>query len=387
MDEDRATVRFVDRLLADALRQRASDIHLQPEADGLRVRLRIDGLLTDRERPPAGIANRVVTRIKLLAGLDVAEQRLPQDGRLRRQGPGGEPLQFRVATCPSVHGEKVVLRLIEQEAPASLQGLGMPEAARRALEAALDRPDGLILVTGPTGSGKTATLHAALQRLNTPERNICAVEDPVEIDTRGVTQVAVNRRAGVDFAQALRAFLRQDPDVILVGEIRDAETATIATRAAQTGHLVLSTLHTRSAAGAVERLARMGVPAHDLASSLTLVVAQRLVRRLCPHCRTPQEPPAGGRAAAEAAAGYAPGRCADCRDGFRGRHGVFQALPVTDPIADAILNGAAAREVADRARAAGVPDLRQAGWPLVESGETTAAELERATQEAEPWPA
>ncbi len=384
MDEDRATVRFVDRLIADAVQHRASDIHLQPEQDALRVRLRIDGLLREAEGPPAALRSRIVARLKLLAGMDVAEQRLPQDGRLQSQDGTGQPVQFRVASCPSVHGEKLVLRLIEQDAPATIEDLAMPEPARQALEVALDRTEGLILTTGPTGSGKTATLHAALRRLNTPERNICAVEDPVEIEVPGVTQVAVNRRAGVDFARALRAFLRQDPDVILIGEIRDAETAAIAVKAAQTGHLVLSTLHTRSAAGAVERLAQMGVPGYDLASSLSLVVAQRLVRRCCPACR-----PAGGAETAPdtaAEAGTDPG-CPHCRDGYSGRRGVFQVMPLSDGIAEAILAGASARELEARAREAGVPDLHTAGWPLVEAGETSAAELRRATREAEPWPA
>ncbi|ABM62784.1 GspE/PulE family protein [Halorhodospira halophila] len=386
MDDDRATVRLVDRLLADAVRRRASDIHLQPEADRVRVRLRIDGLLREAEGPPPGLRGRVAARIKLLAGMDVAEQRLPQDGRLEARDGDGQRVQFRVASCPGVHGEKLVLRLIEQDAPATLDALDLPGPARAALESALDRPDGLILVTGPTGSGKTATLHAALRRLNTPERNICAVEDPVEMDTPGVNQVAVNRRAGIDFAQALRAFLRQDPDVIMIGEIRDAETAAIAVKAAQTGHLVLSTLHTRSAPGAVERLAQMGLPGYDLASSLSLVVAQRLVRRLCPACRETSSA-AAQPAAAEPAGVYHPRGCPECQDGYRGRRGVFQVMPMTDAVADAVLHGPSAREIEARARAAGMPDLHDAGWPLVETGETSAAELRRVTREAEPWPA
>ncbi len=386
MDEDQATVRFVDRLIADAVEHRASDIHLQPEQDTLRIRLRIDGLLREAQGPPAALRSRAIARLKLLAGMDVAEQRLPQDGRLQGQDSTGQPVQFRVASCPSVHGEKLVLRLIERDAPATIEALAMPDPAREALETALDRTEGLILVTGPTGSGKTATLHAALHRLNTPERNICAVEDPVEMEVPGVTQVAVNRRAGVDFARALRAFLRQDPDVILIGEIRDAETAAIAVKAAQTGHLVLSTLHTRSAAGAVERLAQMGVPGYDLASSLSLVVAQRLVRRRCPACRAAD----GAEAAPGTAAGTADGRtpgCPHCRDGYSGRRGVFQVMPLTAGIAEAVLAGASARQLEARAREAGVPDLHTAGWPLVEAGETSAAELRRVTREAEPWPA
>ncbi len=391
MDADRATVRFVDRLIADAVRHRASDIHLQPEHDRLRIRLRIDGLLRESERPRSDLASRIIARIKLLAGMDVAEQRLPQDGRLQSSDADQRPVQFRVATCPSVHGEKLVLRLLEQEAPATLDALQMPASAQRTLEAALDRPDGLILVTGPTGSGKTATLHAALRRINVPERNVCAVEDPVERQPSGITQVAVNRRAGLDFAQALRAFLRQDPDVIMIGEIRDQETASIAVKAAQTGHLVLSTLHTRSAAGAIERLAQMGIPGYDLASSLKVVAAQRLVRRVCTACGGPAatgaSAPPSAPGAAEAQAGYTPQACSGCRDGYRGRRGVFQVMPVTADIADTITSGATARKIDTQARKAGVPDLFQAGYPLVERGETTYEELSRATQEAEPWPA
>ncbi|MFW6379855.1 MAG: GspE/PulE family protein [Halorhodospira sp.] len=387
MDEDRAAVRFVDRLIADAVHHRASDIHLQPERQALRIRLRIDGLLHEMQAPPAALRGRIIARMKLLAGMDVAEQRLPQDGRLQATDGSGHPVQFRVASCPSVHGEKLVLRLIERDAPSTIEALAMPGPAQQALEQALERPDGLILVTGPTGSGKTATLHAALHRLNTPERNICAVEDPVEMEVRGVTQVAVNRRAGVDFTQALRAFLRQDPDVILVGEIRDAETAAIAVKAAQTGHLVLSTLHTRSAGSAVERLAQMGIPGYDLVSSLSLVAAQRLVRRCCPACRATTGSETQRTTVAESPEPYTETACPHCRDGFHGRRGIFQVMPISEGIAQAVLKGANAYEIEARARAEGIPDLHTAGWPLVEAGETSAAELHRVTQGAEPWPA
>ena len=365
MDDDRATVRSVDRIIAEAVRRRASDIHLQPEGDGYRLRLRIDGLLREAKPPPAGLGERIAARVKLLAGVDVAEHRRPQDGRLQGQDGEGRPVEFRVATCPSIHGEKLVLRLLEQQGPREIEELGMAAEARGALEQALERPEGLILVTGPTGSGKSATLHAALRRLNTAERNICAVEDPVEMEVPGVTQVAVNRRAGLDFSEALRAFLRQDPDVIMVGEIRDLETAEIAVKAAQTGHRVLSTLHTRTAPAAVERLTQLGVAPYDLASSLNLVIAQRLVRRLCPHCQG-----AGGEGEP------APG-CQACPDGYSGRCGIFQALPVTADIAEGILAGESSRELAARAAAAGIEDLYTVGWRLVEAGWTSAAELHR----------
>ncbi len=382
MDDDRATIRYVDRLLADAARLRASDIHLQPEPDSLRIRLRVDGLLREAASPPpAALRSRVIARIKLLAEMDVAEQRRPQDGRLQAEGPNGRTIQFRAASCPGIHGEKLVLRRIESDAPQTLADLEMPPTTRQELESALDRPDGLILVTGPTGSGKTATLHAALRRLNTPELNICAVEDPVEVALPGVTQVAVNRRAGVDFATALRAFLRQDPDIIMIGEIRDTETASIAVKAAQTGHRVLSTLHTRTAAGAIERLARMGIPTHDLASSLNLVVAQRLVRRLCRHCRTPVRSDLEPWAAAEAPASYQAGQCTHCRDGFHGRCGVFQALPVRGSITEAILAGAGARQIQKAAGADAAEDLYRAGQHLVAAGITSLRELHRVTQE------
>ncbi|MBK1734340.1 hypothetical protein CKO15_03380 [Halorhodospira abdelmalekii] len=365
MDDDRTTVRYVDRMIADAVARRASDIHLQPESERCRLRLRIDGLLREAAGPPPTLAERVGARIKLLAGMDVAERRRPQDGRLQLRLSDGTPAQFRVASCPSSHGEKLVLRLIEQHGPRALAQLGLSPAAAATFEEALRQPEGLILVTGPTGSGKSATLHAALQYLNTPERNLCTVEDPVEMSIPGITQVAVNRRAEIDFATVLRAFLRQDPDIIMVGEIRDTETAAIAVKAAQTGHLVLSTLHTRSAAGAIERLARMGIPPHDLASSLSLVIAQRLVRRRCPCQETP------------ATTGASRQGC--CDDGFAGRCGLFEALPICAPIQEAILAGASARAITEQAAALGYEDLASAGNRLIAEGLTTSAELRRAT--------
>ncbi len=388
MEEDRASVRFVDRLAADAVTRGASDIHLEPAAEGYRVRLRIDGILRAVRPPPPAVAGRVVARLKLLARMDVAERRLPQDGRVELPGPGGAAVHFRAATCPTIRGEKLVLRLIEAGGMRGLHELGCPPEPRALLEEAIARPNGLILVTGPTGSGKTATLHAALRTVNTPDRHICTIEDPVEVEAPGATQTAVNRRAGLDFPTALRAFLRQDPDIIMVGEIRDAETANIAVKAAQTGHLVLSTLHTRTAAGAVERLIHMGIAPYDVASSLSIVVAQRLVRRLCPACRRPDPLSAAVRRELQLAESPAPlytsagGReCPHCHNGYRGRTGLFQALPMTREIARAVAEGRSIEAVSDAARRAGVKDLFTAGLDLVEEGVTSLAEVRRVARE------
>ncbi|BAU58436.1 GspE/PulE family protein [Halorhodospira halochloris] len=380
MDDDRATVRFVERMIADAVARRASDIHLQPEHDHCRLRLRIDGLLREAEPPPSNLSERIIARLKLLSGMDVAERRQPQDGRLQVALGKAKYVQFRTSTCPANNGEKLVLRLIEQHGPRDICELGLAPEVQRRFEEALARPEGLILVTGPTGSGKSATLHAALRHLNTPERNICTVEDPVEMSTPGITQVGVNRRAELGFAEALRAFLRQDPDVIMIGEIRDAETASIAVKAAQTGHLVLSTLHTRSAVGAVERLARMGIPYHDLASSLSLIIAQRLVRCRCQQCNTALPSQQQDCLVAEQPAEYNAKAHKDCcHDGYSGRRAVFEALPMFEQIRDAISAEQTTRELVTHVNRLGIEDLATAGMRLVSDGVTTASEIRRAT--------
>ncbi len=388
MEEDRAPVRFVDHLARDAVAQGASDIHLEPSGDGWRIRLRIDGLLRTVRPPPATVVTKAVARLKLLGRMDVAQRRLPQDGRVELQGAGGRRLHFRASTCPTIHGEKLVLRLIESTGVHRLDELGCPPGPRTLLEEAVARPDGLILVTGPTGSGKSATLHAALRTVNTPERHICTVEDPVEMEAPGATQTAVHRQTGLDFPTALRAFLRQDPDIIMIGEIRDAETADIAVKAAQTGHLVLSTLHTRTAVGAVERLIHMGVAPYDVASSLSVVVAQRLVRRLCPDCRRPD--PLSDAARQELSLAeppvsvYAAGGdrgCRRCHGGYRGRTGLFQVLPITPEMARAVAEGAPPETLDAEARRAGAGDLFSAGLDLVTRGVTSLAEVRRVVRE------
>ncbi|MEI7786897.1 MAG: ATPase, T2SS/T4P/T4SS family, partial [Betaproteobacteria bacterium] len=291
--DDGAVVRLLDRLLQLACELRASDLHFEPYEGSYRVRIRIDGQLQECMAPPLALRDRLVSRIKVLAKLDIAEKRLPQDGRLRQALPGQAAADFRVSSLPTVHGEKLVLRLIDS-APAqmALDALGYDSAQQASLLQALARPHGMILVTGPTGSGKTLSMYSCLQRLNCHGVNICTAEDPAEIVLPGINQVSINEKAGLDFAAALRAFLRQDPDVIMVGEIRDLETADMALKAAQTGHLVFSTLHTNDAPSTLLRLRQMGVAAHNIAASVVLITAQRLLRRLCPHCRQVVQRPA-----------------------------------------------------------------------------------------------
>lgn len=286
-------VRFVNKLLLDAIRKGASDIHFEPFEKEYRVRFRQDGILYEVSKPPVNLAGRLAARLKVMSRMDIAEKRVPQDGRIKMNISRNRAIDFRVSTCPTLFGEKVVLRILDpSSAQMGIDSLGYePEQKQRYLEA-LSKPYGMILVTGPTGSGKTVSLYTGLHILNTPDRNISTAEDPSEINMPGVNQVNINPKAGLTFANTLRAFLRQDPDVIMVGEIRDLETAEIAIKAAQTGHLVLSTLHTNDAPQTLTRLANMGVPAYNIASSVTLIIAQRLARRLCKHCKVPEEIPA-----------------------------------------------------------------------------------------------
>ena len=372
--------RYVDLLLSGALARRASDIHVEGGQEQGRVRFRIDGLLRTVDRPPAGLRGRVVARLKVLGGLDIAERRLPQDGRLQVTLPDAGTVDFRISTLPTVSGEKVVLRVVDNGMQRrALSSLGMLPEQLHLFEQALSRPQGLILVTGPTGSGKTATLYAALSRLNTEARNIATVEDPVEAMLDGVNQVQRNARAGLDFSVALRALLRQDPDVLMIGEIRDQETAAIAVKAAQTGHLVLSTLHTTDAPRAVTRLLDMGVSGYNLAASLSLVVAQRLVRCLCPQCRR-QRIAIGEQAVGEASGLHweAVG-CSGCDQGFRGRTGIYQVMPFDALMADRMVADGHGASLSALSRQAGVLDLWQAGMVKVQSGVTTMEELERVT--------
>ena len=388
--DEAPVVRFVNGILLNAIRQGASDIHFEPYEDEYRVRLRIDGLLRIAARPPAGLAAKVCARLKVLARLDIAERRTPQDGRIRLRLPNRRKVDLRMNTLPTLYGEKVVVRILDSgEALPSLDELGMTARQEAHFLAALDRPQGMILVTGPTGSGKTVTLYAALERLNVQERNISAIEDPCEIQLAGVNQVNVNRAAGLTFATALRAFLRQDPDVIMVGEIRDAETAAIAVRAAQTGHLVLSTLHTEDAPASLTRLRDLEVPPYA-AASVHLIVAQRLARRLCPECRqhySPDEATLRAQCVGEdmPAAGtrlYRPaahGACRHCADGYRGRVGVFQVMPISPALRRLILDGAPTAAIETQAHVENISTLRESGLRMVRDGVTSIEEINRVT--------
>jgi type IV pilus assembly protein PilB len=344
MDDNQA-VDVVDALLANAAHQGASDIHIEPQQNSVQIRQRLDGVLTVLESLPLAIAPRLISRIKVMAQLDIAERRLPQDGRIQLREKSG-PADIRVSTLPTLWGEKAVLRLLDhQNTGLEISSLGMDSAQQKLFSDLLQLPQGLILVTGPTGSGKTLTLYSALQRLNCAQRNISAVEDPIEIHLQGINQIAVNTKIDLSFARVLRALMRQDPDVIMVGEIRDLETATAAIRAAQTGHLVLSTLHTSSAGSALSRLNQMGIKLYDLTSTVSLVVAQRLARRLCDYCKTAMPPLEGdlqGGAQQPLFSAHASG-CSHCQLGYRGRIGIFELMPMDDGVVSA-LHGAGSRD-------------------------------------------
>lgn len=389
--DDAPIVRLVNQVLADAVRARASDVHIQPEAASLRVRYRVDGVLRDVMTVPRAAGAGLVSRIKIISGLDIAERRLPQDGRSRLV-VDGTAHDSRVSTLPGLHGEKVVIRLLSRaEAVPDIASIGLDETQLRETLAAMGMPQGLVLITGPTGSGKTNTLYSAINRIQSPELNIITLEDPVEIQVPGVTQVQVNVRAGLTFARGLRSVLRQDPDIVLVGEIRDTETANLAFEAAMTGHLVLSTLHTNNAPAALSRLVDMGVEPFLVASSLTLVAGQRLARRPCETCAEPYTPPAkvlqalGLTAADLADATPRQGRgCPDCGGtGYRGRLGLFEVLSVTPGIRAVLLATPTEAAVASAARSAGMTTLRGSGLNAARRGETTFEEVLRVTTAAE----
>lgn len=382
--EDGQVVRYLDQLLVHAHRWGASDIHFEPYEHLYRIRMRIDGQLREIDAPPLGVKDRISSRIKVLARLDISEKRLPQDGRMRHRLSEQQTLDFRVSTLPTVFGEKVVLRLLDAgPAHLNLDSLGYEGAQKAALVEAIGRPWGMVLVTGPTGSGKTLSLYSALSLLNKADLNICTAEDPTEINLPGINQVSVNDKANLGFATALRAFLRQDPDVIMVGEIRDLETADMALKAAQTGHMVLSTLHTNDAPSSLTRLRQMGVAPYNITASLALVTAQRLVRRLCPHCRQVVEWPrdsllqAGFRPQelAQPWPLFAAVGCSQCHQGYKGRIGVFQVMPVSEGIQDLILQDASSHELSRQAAADGVLSLREAGLRKVKLGLTSLEEI------------
>lgn len=367
-ESDAPVVRLVNRILGKAIASRASDVHFEPFEESYRVRMRRDGVLATCESPALDLSPAISARIKVMAKMDISERRLPQDGRIRLHMSNGSQVDLRVNSLPTLWGEKLVLRILAGSSEArELEEIGMSERQRAIYEQALRRSQGLILVTGPTGSGKTVTLYAGLKRLNDEARNILAVEDPVEITLPGVNQVQVNSRIGLDFSSVLRAFLRQDPDVIMLGEIRDRETAEIAVRAAQTGHLVLATLHTNSVLETPGRLLDMGIPPFLLGGALSLVVAQRLVRRLCSNCARQ------GSDGMEAE----PAGCGQCLGGFRGRQGLYEMLAVTPGMAEAISRQAPLSEIEQKARTEGVSSLRKEGLRLVSEGVTSLSEVLR----------
>lgn len=384
--EDAPVVRFIDQMLAAAIRQRASDLHFEPYKSSYRIRFRIDGVLQDFAQPPLAFGPKLAARLKILSNLDISERRLPQDGRMSLQQRTGN-IDFRVSTLPTLFGEKVVLRVLDSsQTQLNLDTLGMSADQQQAFLSALKKPQGMILVTGPTGSGKTLSLYTGLNILNQDGINISTAEDPVEIHLDGINQVSVNNRIGFDFATALRAFLRQDPDVIMVGEIRDLETANIAIKAAQTGHLVLSTLHTNSAADTLTRLLNMGVAPFNLIASIRMIIAQRLVRRLCSHCKQPTQLSqqtlldAGfDKAQLSSAQLFQAVGCDHCHDGYKGRIGLYEVVTLTPELAQRLLLDSRVADLNDALAQAGFSSLRQAGLNQVLVGETSLDEVYRVT--------
>ncbi|EAR21819.1 type IV-A pilus assembly ATPase PilB [Nitrococcus mobilis] len=385
--DDAPVVRFVNKVLLDGINKGASDIHFEPYEKQYRVRFRQDGVLREVTAPPIQLAPRLAARLKVMARLDIAERRVPQDGRIKMNLSKRRAIEFRVNTCPTLFGEKIVLRILDPtSAQMGIEQLGYEEEQKEIFLKYIHKPYGMVLVTGPTGSGKTVSLYTALNILNTADRNISTVEDPVEINVPGINQVNLNMKAGLSFAAALRAFLRQDPDIIMVGEIRDLETAEIAIKAAQTGHLVLSTLHTNDAPQTLSRMANMGVAPYNIASSVSLIIAQRLARRLCKHCKQPVDIPREAllkegfdEAIVDELVVYAAQGCAQCTDGYRGRVGIYQVMPVTDAMGRIIMEGGNAMQLAEQARRDKVNDLRQSGLLKVRQGVTSLEELNRVT--------
>jgi len=388
--DDTPVVRFVNKVLLDAINKGASDIHFEPYEKSYRVRFRQDGVLREVAAPPVGMAPRLSARLKVMSRLDISERRLPQDGRMKLNLSKNRAIDFRVNTCPTLFGEKIVLRILDpNSAKLGVEALGFEKEQQELFLDALHKPYGMLLVTGPTGSGKTVTLYTGVNILNQPDINISTAEDPVEINMPGINQVHVNPKVGLDFPAALRAFLRQDPDVILVGEIRDLETAEIGIKAAQTGHMVLSTLHTNDAPQTLTRLLNMGIPPFNIASSVNLIIAQRLARRLCSHCKKVQDIPAEALKAegfkeqdiAKGIKIYGQVGCDQCSDGYKGRVGIYQVMPVSETIGRIIMEGGNALQIADQARKEGIPDLRQSGLKKVKDGVTSLDELNRVTKE------
>ncbi|MBM7120577.1 type IV-A pilus assembly ATPase PilB [Dyella kyungheensis] len=388
-NDDAPVVKFVNKILVDAIKRGASDVHFEPFETQYRVRLRMDGMLRAVASPPMKLASRISSRIKVMSGLDIAERRVPQDGRIKLNLSKSRSVDFRVSTLPTLFGEKIVLRILDgSAAKLGIDALGYEEAQKQLYIDAIHKPYGMVLVTGPTGSGKTVSLYTALNILNTAERNISTVEDPVEIRVEGINQVQQNVKRGMTFAAALRSFLRQDPDVIMVGEIRDLETAEIAVKAAQTGHMVLSTLHTNDAPQTISRMMNMGIAPYNITSSVTLVIAQRLARRLH-DCKRPIELPPktlldAGFTQEDIDAGltvYEAVGCDSCNEGYKGRVGIYQVMPMLEEIQKIILQGGNTLQIAEAAKNAGVNDLRASALLKVKKGMTSLAEIDRVTKD------
>ncbi|MFN4115199.1 MAG: type IV-A pilus assembly ATPase PilB [Inhella sp.] len=387
--EDAPVVRFLQKMLVDAINLRASDLHFEPYEFHYRVRFRVDGELREITQPPIAIKDKLSSRIKVLSRLDIAERRVPQDGRMKLKF-GAKAIDFRVSTLPTLFGEKIVIRILDpSSAKLGIEALGYEKPEKERLLNAVFRPYGMVLVTGPTGSGKTVSLYTCLNILNQPGVNISTVEDPAEINLPGINQVNVNDKAGLTFSAALKSFLRQDPDIIMVGEIRDLETADIAIKAAQTGHMVLSTLHTNDAPTTLTRLMNMGVAPFNIASSVILITAQRLTRRLCESCKQPAEYPheallRAGYSEDDLDGSWKPYRavgCSACTNGYKGRVGIYQVMPITEAIQQIILSQGTAVDIAHQAQKEGVRDLRQAGLAKVRIGVTSLEEVLAATNE------
>jgi type IV pilus assembly protein PilB len=389
--DDAPVVRYIQKILLDAIQSGASDIHFEPYEKVYRIRYRIDGELYEVATPPLAIKEKVASRIKVISRLDISEKRVPQDGRMKLVMAKNRAIDFRVSTLPTLFGEKLVLRVLDaSSATLGIEALGYEPEQREALMHAISRPYGMILVTGPTGSGKTVSLYTCLNILNQPGINISTAEDPAEINLPGINQVNMNEKAGLTFAVALKAFLRQDPDIIMVGEIRDLETGEIAIKAAQTGHLVLSTLHTNDAPSTLTRMINMGIAPFNIATSVNLITAQRLARRLCPSCKRPADVPKpallrAGFTERELDGSWQPytrGGCEACNDtGYKGRVGIYQVMPVSETINRIIMQNGNAIDIAQQARREGVRDLRQSGLLKVRQGVTSLEEVEAVTNE------
>ncbi len=390
--DDAPVVRYLQKIMHDAINSGASDIHFEPYEKNYRIRFRLDGVLYENAQPPLAIKEKIASRIKVISKLDISEKRVPQDGRLKLVVSRNKAVDFRVSTLPTLYGEKIVMRILDSTTALNkkIEELGYEPTQLRHLQEAIHRPYGMVLVTGPTGSGKTVSLYACLNILNKPGVNISTVEDPVEIQLGGVNQVNINDKAGLSFATALRAFLRQDPDIIMVGEIRDLETAEIAIKAAQTGHMVLSTLHTNDAPSTLTRLVNMGVPSYNVAASVLLIAAQRLARRLCPNCKKPVDIPPeallnAGFTEADLDGSWQAYRAEGCevckQTGYKGRIGIYQIMPISDEINHIILRNGSNLDIAAQSKREGVLDLRQSGLLKVKTGMTSLDEVLSVTNE------